>query len=41
METSFIIGREKLVPGRRGRLLSRWRKQILQNTCSQEFERGV
>jgi KUP system potassium uptake protein len=28
METSFIIGREKLVPGRRGSLLARWRKQL-------------
>ncbi len=28
METSFIIGREKLVPNRRGSLWSRWRKQL-------------
>jgi KUP system potassium uptake protein len=28
METSFIIGREKLVPSRRLSLLSRWRKQL-------------
>jgi KUP system potassium uptake protein len=28
METSFIIGREKLVPGRRGSLLASWRKQL-------------
>jgi KUP system potassium uptake protein len=28
METSFIIGREKLVPSRRRRLLSRWRRQM-------------
>ena len=27
-ETSFIIGREKLLPNRRGSLLSRWRKQL-------------
>ena len=28
METSFIIGREKLVPSRRRPLLSRWRRQM-------------
>jgi KUP system potassium uptake protein len=28
METSFIIGREKLVPSRRRSLLRRWRKQL-------------
>jgi KUP system potassium uptake protein len=28
METSFIIGREKLVPSRRGSLLASWRKQL-------------
>jgi KUP system potassium uptake protein len=28
LETSFIIGREKLVPERRGSLLRRWRKQL-------------
>src|SRR5262249_11623091 len=28
METSFIIGREKLVPSRRHPLLSRWRKGL-------------
>jgi KUP system potassium uptake protein len=28
METSFIIGREKLVPSRRRRLLSGWRKSL-------------
>jgi KUP system potassium uptake protein len=28
METSFIIGREKLVPSRRGPLLSAWRRQL-------------
>jgi KUP system potassium uptake protein len=28
LETSFIIGREKLVPARRRRLLSRWRQRL-------------
>ena len=28
LDTSFIIGREKLVPGRRGSILSRWRKHL-------------
>ena len=28
METSFIIGREKLVPARHRPLLSRWRKRL-------------
>jgi KUP system potassium uptake protein len=28
IETSFIIGREKLVPSRRQSMLSRWRKQL-------------
>ncbi|HTV88256.1 MAG TPA: potassium transporter Kup [Stellaceae bacterium] len=28
MDTSFIIGREKLVPNRRGSPLSRWRRQL-------------
>ena len=36
LETSFIIGREKLVAGRRRALLSRWRKQafiLMSNTA--------
>src|SRR4029079_18158691 len=28
LETSFIIGREKLVPARRRPLLSRWRRRL-------------
>ena len=28
LETSFIIGREKMVPARRRRLLSRWRRRL-------------
>jgi KUP system potassium uptake protein len=28
LETSFIIGREKLVPARRGSFIARWRKQL-------------
>jgi hypothetical protein len=41
METSFIIDREKLVPRRRGRLLSRLRKQIFQNACSHAHASGA
>ena len=40
-EHTPIIDREKLVPGRRGRLLSRWRKQIFQNTCSHAHASGA